>query len=95
PSRRGRRAVTTAGLAGPSSSNTEDAMTSKTSLPFAAVRTSKDHGLAAFAAALLAAFALSAGAFLPRIEASAAHEASARASSPAYAAAEKAPAKRG
>ena len=69
-------------------------MTSKTSMPFAAIRSSRDHGLAAFAAAILAAFALSAGAFLPRIEAPASGAAS-HASSPTYAAAEQAPAKRG
>jgi hypothetical protein len=36
---------------------------------FAAARNSKNHGLTAFAAALLTAFALSAGAFVPRFEA--------------------------
>jgi hypothetical protein len=70
-------------------------MTSKTSLPFAAVRTSKDRGLAAFAAALLAAFALAAGAFLPRLEAAAGRDPAPHASAPAYAAAAQAPAKRG
>ena len=70
-------------------------MTPKTSLPFAAVRTSKDHGLAAFAAALLAAFAIAAGAFLPRLEPAASQDAAVRAPSPAYAVAAKAPAKRG
>lgn len=35
--------------------------------PFASVRSSRDLSLVAFAAALLAAFALHAGAFLPRL----------------------------
>jgi hypothetical protein len=70
-------------------------MTSKTSLPFAAIRSSRDHGLAAFAVAVLAAFALSAGAFLPRLEAPARDGSSPHASAPTYAAADQAPAKRG
>ncbi len=73
-------------------------MTSKTSTLFAAARTSSDLGLAAFAAALLAAVALSAGAFLPRLESPARTTPaidSASQPAPAYVAGAAAGAKRG
>jgi hypothetical protein len=64
----------------------------KTQTPFASARTSNDRGLAAFAAALLVAFALAAGAFLPKLDAPAGDAA---APSNAYASAPAADAKRG
>ncbi|HET7827165.1 MAG TPA: hypothetical protein VFK90_17645 [Anaeromyxobacter sp.] len=64
----------------------------RTPTPFASARASNDRGLAAFAAALLIAFALSAGAFLPKLEAPAA---GAAAPAGAYASAPAADAKRG
>jgi hypothetical protein len=63
----------------------------RTPTAFASARNSNDHGLAAFAAALLVAFALSAGAFLPKLDTSADQADAAR----AYASAPAAPAQRG
>jgi hypothetical protein len=64
-----------------------------TSTPFASARTSNDRGLAAFAAALLAAFALAAGAFLPKLDGLPSPDPSASGAA-SYAAAPAAPAKR-
>jgi hypothetical protein len=55
---------------------------------FASVRSSKDRALAGFAGAILVAFALQAGAFLPRLGAP---EPTEKASAPAVQAAPKAP----
>jgi hypothetical protein len=70
-------------------------MTPKTPQTFATARTSNDHGLAAFGAGLLLAFALFAGAFLPKLDAPAGQDAAAHGSTPSYASAAQAPAKRG